>query len=134
MRLVTTLAQREADIAKVLGYKLVERLNLIFFGRATAYELFRLCTNLFIRSDPAALEFRIPLSHFIPTLKGGHLHLGRLWLIRLVNALFFFFVVALISFEVCVFPVIDAPLGLLVDARLKPRFRFELNLTVARDI
>src|SRR6266849_4848701 len=78
MRLVATLAQRKADIAKVLGDKLVERLNLIFIGSASAYELFRLCPNLFIRNDPTPLELGIPLPHFVPTLKSGHLHLGRL--------------------------------------------------------
>src|SRR5258708_34539158 len=101
MRLVATLAKREADIAKILRHKLVERLNFVFIGRASAYELFRLCTNLFIRRDPPAFEFRIPLTHFIPTLKGGHLHLRTLWLIRFVRALLlFFFVFALVAFPV----------------------------------
>src|SRR6266704_5315262 len=101
MRLVATLAQRKADIAKVLGDKLIERLNLIFIGSASAYELFRLCPNLFIRNDPTPLELGIPLPHFVPTLKSGHLHLRALGLIRFVSPLsFFFFVVALVSFEV----------------------------------
>src|SRR5262245_4431857 len=44
------------------------------------------------------------------------------------------FVVALVAFQVCMFPRVDAPVALIFDGWLKTRFSFEFHLAFERDV
>src|SRR5215203_2847890 len=110
MRLVTALAQRQANVAETLGDILIQRLNLLLLSLPTACQFGSLGSNLLVGCNPFTLESLIPVAHFRPTLKCCHLNLRWLGVVILVNISFFLFFPRLVfvyAFEACELPRIN---------------------------
>src|SRR5436190_6729826 len=128
MGLIATLAQRQTDVAKVLGDEFIQSLDLLLIGISTAHQFSSLGPNLLVRCSPFTLEFVIPVADFRPTLKCRHLNLWWLGFAIIVDISFFLFFPLLVfvnSFETRELPRVDPSVTLLFDRGILARFSLE---------
>ena len=129
VRLITSLAQRQTDVTKILRDVLIQRLRLFFLGGAAFDDLFGFELDFFVGHYAIALQRGVPLPDFIPTLKSRHLHVRMkvvsvfLFVFRFV-AVFVFILVFLfaVGLEVRVLPRVNAPAVLFFDRGIEAGF------------
>src|SRR6185437_13294554 len=135
MRLEAAHAERQADVAKVGGDVIVERLNLVEVGGFALDEFGFLGANFCIRLSAIFFESGVPAAELVPTFKGGQLNRRVFGLFRsLLFGFFFllFFLVGLVNVRAR--PGVNAAAILLGDFGIVPRLRFEFDLAIFRDV
>src|SRR5206468_2135680 len=95
VRLETAYTKRQADVAEIGRYIIVERLNLLDVGGLAFGQFSGAGTNLLVWL--AALFFKtcVPAPHLLPTREGRHLDCRSLWLFGLL-LLFLVFILVLV--------------------------------------
>src|SRR3989442_13129364 len=71
VRLVATQPKRKADVAKVLGHEVIERLDFLQVGFAAVDQFLRLGPDRGVGRGPLAFQPRIPAANLLPALKRG---------------------------------------------------------------
>ncbi len=68
--LVTALAERKADVTKILRNVFVQRLRLVLFRRPSLDDLLGFDFDLLVGNDAILLQIGVPLPDFDPALEG----------------------------------------------------------------
>ena len=71
MRLVSSLSERETDIAKILRDKFVEGRDFFLLCLLVPDQLLNFRSYFIVRDNPIALECGVPLANVLPTSEGG---------------------------------------------------------------
>src|SRR5216684_4875040 len=136
VRLVASDSQRKAYVAKVLCDEIVKRFGLLQIRVKSLGQSLCLATDFHGGDTAIFFKTGVPASDFFPGPESRQLNVRPLvvpFLLFFLFVLLFLFLIVL-TFQVRIRPVIDAPSVLLGNLRIHSRLVLELHRTVRRRI